>query len=50
MADPISVIGLMVGVGSAGASLSLALFDVANTVKNAPQEIGEIAEELSTLS
>lgn len=50
MADPVSVIGLAISVAAAGASLSLALFDVAHTFKKAPEEIADIAEELSTLS
>lgn len=38
------------GVAASAAQLSLALFTVAQTLKNAPQEIAEIAEEISLLS
>jgi hypothetical protein len=50
MADPISVIGLVVGVGAVAAKLSLALFEVSYVIKHAPSEISDIAADLSTLS
>lgn len=50
MADPISVLGLAITVGAAGAQLSLTLFDIANTIKYATEEISEVAADLSTLS
>ena len=50
MADPISVLGLAISVGAAGAQLSLTLFDIAHTIKYATEEISEVAADLSTLS
>lgn len=38
------------GVAASAVQLSQALFTVAQTLKNAPQEIAEIAEEIQTLS
>jgi hypothetical protein len=50
MADPLSIIASAITVGATAAQLSLALFNITQTVKNAPKEIAEIAEEISTLS
>ncbi|KAF2201249.1 hypothetical protein GQ43DRAFT_480870 [Delitschia confertaspora ATCC 74209] len=50
MCDPVSVAGLAFSVAGAGAKLSLTLFDVAHAFKTAPQEIEDIAQELSMLS
>jgi hypothetical protein len=50
MADPVSLLGTIAGVVSLGASLSLSLYDVANTVKTAPRELAYVASELSLLS
>jgi hypothetical protein len=50
MADPVSLIASAITIAGTGAQISLVLFNVAQTWKNAPIEIGEVAEELSTLS
>ncbi|CAN9150978.1 unnamed protein product [Alternaria alternata] len=50
MADPLSIIASALTVGASAAQLSLALFSVVQTLKNAPREIAEIAEEISLLA
>jgi hypothetical protein len=50
MAEIVALVGSALTVGEAAAQLSLALFKVARAVKNAPNEISEIAEEISGLS
>lgn len=50
MADPLSIIASAITVGATAAQLSLALFNITQTVRNAPEEISEIAQEISTLS
>lgn len=50
MCDPVSVAGLAITVAGAGAKLSLGLFEVVHAFRNAPQEIADIAHELSILS
>ncbi|CAN9293167.1 unnamed protein product [Alternaria alternata] len=42
MADPLSIIASALTVGASAAQLSLALFSVVQTLKNAPREIAEI--------
>ncbi|KAF2867998.1 hypothetical protein BDV95DRAFT_610419 [Massariosphaeria phaeospora] len=50
MAEPVSIIASAIAIGAAAAQLSLALFKIAQTFKHAPEEILDIAEEMSTLS
>ncbi|KAF2790029.1 hypothetical protein K505DRAFT_377814 [Melanomma pulvis-pyrius CBS 109.77] len=50
MADPLSIIASAITVGATAAQLSLALFNITQTIRNAPEEISEIAQEISTLS
>lgn len=50
MADPLSIIASAITIAGTAANLSLALFKVAETFKNAPDEISEIANNISTLS
>ncbi|KAG9189626.1 hypothetical protein G6011_06494 [Alternaria panax] len=50
MADPLSIIASAITVGASAAQLSLALFSVVQTLRNAPREIAEIAEEISLLA
>ena len=50
MADPLSIIASAITIGEVGAHLSLALFKVARTIKNARREIAEIAQEMSVMS
>lgn len=50
MAEPVSLFASAITIGISAAQLSLALFSVAQTLKNAPREIAEIAEEISWLS
>jgi len=50
MADPVSIIASAITIAATGAQISLVLFSVSQTWKNAPAEIAEVAEELSTLS
>ncbi|EUC46119.1 hypothetical protein COCMIDRAFT_36207 [Bipolaris oryzae ATCC 44560] len=50
MAEVIGIVASAITIGASAAQLSLALFDVAHTIKNAPKQIAEIAEEFSLLS
>lgn len=50
MADPVSLVASAITIAGTAAQLSLALFKVAQTFKNAPKEISEIASETSSLS
>ena len=50
MAEPLSLVASAITVAHTAAHLSLALFKVARTFKHAPQEIADIASEISTLS
>ena len=42
MADPVSIIASAITIGASAAQLSLALFSVVQTLKNAPKQIAEI--------
>jgi hypothetical protein len=50
MAELLGLVASAITLGEAAAQLSLALFKVAQAVKNAPLEIAEIAGEISSLS
>ncbi|KAJ6280395.1 hypothetical protein J3E71DRAFT_200321 [Bipolaris maydis] len=50
MAEVIGIVASAITIGASAAQLSLALFDVAHTIKNAPKQIAEIAEEFSLVS
>ncbi|PVI03377.1 hypothetical protein DM02DRAFT_697884 [Periconia macrospinosa] len=50
MAEPVSIIASAITIAGTAAHLSLALFKVAQTFKHAPEEISEIALEISSLS
>ena len=50
MAEIAGLVATALTVGEAAAQLSLALFKIVRAVKNAPNEIAEIAEEISDLS
>ncbi|KAH7402410.1 hypothetical protein BKA66DRAFT_564328 [Pyrenochaeta sp. MPI-SDFR-AT-0127] len=50
MAEAIGIIASALTIGASAAQLSLALFSVAQTLKNAPDEIADIAEEIHLLS
>ncbi|KAF2499748.1 hypothetical protein BU16DRAFT_615137 [Lophium mytilinum] len=50
MADPISIIGLVIGIGTTGCQISIALFDMASTVRHAAQDMKDLATELVNLS
>lgn len=50
MAEIAGLVASALTVGEAAAQLSLALFKVARAVKNAPNEIADIAEEMTGLS
>ncbi|KAI3319687.1 hypothetical protein HD806DRAFT_525351 [Xylariaceae sp. AK1471] len=48
--DPLSIIASIAGISTAGISLSLAIYDVVSSVRNAPREVSAIARGLSDLS
>ncbi|KAI4712928.1 hypothetical protein J4E89_001906 [Alternaria sp. Ai002NY15] len=48
--DPNTVIDSAYSIGASAAQLSLALFGVVQTLKNAPNEIADIADEISLLA
>ena len=48
--DPLSLTASIVGVGSAGISLSSALFDLISAYRGAPRDMAEIARNISDLS
>ncbi|KAA8614836.1 hypothetical protein Alg130_07048 [Pyrenophora tritici-repentis] len=50
MAEAVGVIASALTIGAGAAQLSLALFSVAQTLKNAPVEIAEIAQEIQSLA
>ncbi|KAF2731290.1 hypothetical protein EJ04DRAFT_554854 [Polyplosphaeria fusca] len=50
MADPLSVIGSVVGVVAAGTELAIVLYKHFDTAKNAPRSMREVASNLSLLS
>jgi hypothetical protein len=50
MADPLSIIASAITVAGTAAQLSLTLFKVGQTIRHAPEEISEIALEISSLS
>jgi hypothetical protein len=50
MAEVFGIIAGAMTIGASAAQLSLDLFTVAQTLKNAPKEIAEIAEETLSLS
>lgn len=50
MAEALGIIGSALTLGQAAAQLSLTLFSVAQTLKNAPTEIAEIAQEIQSLA
>lgn len=50
MAEPISIISSAITIAATAAHISLALFEIAQKFKNAPEDIPEIAEEISSLS
>ncbi|KAF2741440.1 hypothetical protein EJ04DRAFT_571530 [Polyplosphaeria fusca] len=50
MADPVSIIASAITVAATAANLSKALFTIAETLKNAPRELAEIANDISILS
>lgn len=50
MAEPVGIIASAITIAGTAAQLSLALFKVAQTFKHAPEEISEIALEISSLS
>jgi hypothetical protein len=50
MAELVGVVASAITVGASAAQLSLALFSIVQTLKNAPQEMAEIAQEVSLLS
>ncbi|KAF1833788.1 hypothetical protein BDW02DRAFT_499724 [Decorospora gaudefroyi] len=50
MAEVVGIIASALTVGECAAQLSLALFSVVQTLRNAPKEIADIAEEISLLA
>lgn len=50
MVEPISLIASAITVAGTGTQLASILFNVAQSLKNAPAEIAELADEVSTLS
>ncbi|KAK4451044.1 hypothetical protein QBC34DRAFT_402054 [Podospora aff. communis PSN243] len=48
--DPLSIIGSVAGVATAGVSLVSVLFETVETYRNAPKEIGTIARGIQDLS
>ena len=48
--DPVSVIGSVVGVTTAGISLVSALFETLGTYRTAPKEIGTIGRGIQNLA
>ncbi|KAK0639817.1 hypothetical protein B0T16DRAFT_463454 [Cercophora newfieldiana] len=48
--DPISIIGTVAGVATAGVSLVTVLFETLETYRNAPREIGTIARGIQDLT
>jgi hypothetical protein len=50
MAEAIGIIGSILAVANSAATLSRALFDFVETIKNARKEIAYIAQQLSFLS
>jgi hypothetical protein len=50
MADPLSILAGLAGVATAGVTISICLYDMAHTIKNAPKQIRATAQELSLLS
>ncbi|KAI1114886.1 hypothetical protein F5Y14DRAFT_460976 [Nemania sp. NC0429] len=48
--DPLSIIGSIAGISTAGISLSRAIYDVISSVRNAPKEVSDIAKGLCDLS
>lgn len=50
MADPLSILGGLVGVVATGAQLSLSLYEISNRIVHAPKEVAELASEMSLLS
>jgi hypothetical protein len=50
MADPVSILASIAGVATAGVSISMCLYDITHTLKQAPKEVADMAKELSLLS
>ncbi|OMP84789.1 hypothetical protein BK809_0001892 [Diplodia seriata] len=48
MSDPFSILGTALAVASVASTLSIKLFEIGNTIRNAPKEVETIASELST--
>ena len=50
MADPLSIAGSIAGIVTGGAQLSICLYNIASRLKSAPQEVADLAGEISFLS
>lgn len=50
MADPLSVIASIAGVVTAGVTISTGLYEIANNLITAPDEVAQMAKELSILA
>ena len=48
--DPLSIAASIAGVATAGVTISIALYDVAHSIKSAPKGVVSLAQELSMLS
>jgi len=49
MAEVVGIVASAITIGASAAQLSLALFDVAHTIKNAPKQIAEIGRYYNPL-
>jgi hypothetical protein len=50
MADPLSVVASIAGIVTAGLTISSGLYAITDRIKSAPEEVSDMAKELSMLS
>lgn len=50
MAEPLSLLASIAGVATAGATIAIGLAELAHTIKHAPKEVVDLANELTFLS